>query len=361
MRTYLTFFALLASGLADTSVPKLPRVFLGDTSHPVVYGEVWLVENGWGQYPGIRVAAIRDGRMEPDLSIEYPECSADGQACVLAVGVADKPPAGPELTEAGTAYGTGPSELSQRFPLWYLSARIEEAEDPAGWAPALLAMGRAESDGVILPKPEKRTVRLLDPDGRPHAKALARVALFGANNNHCGAAVGFPLGEFVSDAKGQFTLTSTRGPLALSLPHFVEQSGGPAGTAYAPRNDIVTGPDTEITIKRLWTLPEREYTVTVRLAGGAPLAGVRLNGCLWDPPCGAPCGPVGGTAATDSAGVARFRDRDLRSLRNLSLTDSSGKMMYLNLAELRELLTTGRVSVEWRELPRLPQIPPREP
>lgn len=65
--------------------------------------------------------------------------------------------------------------------------------------------------------------------------------------------------------------------------------------------------------------------------------------------------------ATDGAGVARFRDRDLRRLRNLTLTDAGGRAMYLRPAEMRERLSSGRVGVEWREPPRPPQGALREP
>jgi len=221
-------------------------------------------------------------------------------------------------------------------------------------------LGHTKAGVLVLPRPEKRTVRLVDANGRPYAKARGQAALFGADNNHCGAAVGFPLGEFVSDARGEFTLTAPRSPLAISLPYFVEEQGGPAGTAYAARNDSLTGAETAALLKRVWTLAEREYSVTVRQAG-SPLKGLRLTGCLWNPLCGADCGPLGAESATDAAGVVRFREQDLRRLRNVSLTDSAGRSMYLSQAEMRDLLTSGRVSVEWRETPRPPQIPPREP
>ena len=231
-----------------------------------------------------------------------------------------------------------------------------------GLLPDPRTLGRADPAGLVLPRPEKRTLRLLYPDGRPFSKARVRVAVFGANNNHCGLAVGFPLGEFVSDAKGQIAVTALRAPLAVSLPYFEEQPDGPAGTAYAGRTDIVTGLEPEITLKRVWTLGEREYTITMRKAGGAPLPGVRLSGCAWNPMCGAPCGPVGDAgAATDGAGILRVRTIDLRTLRSLTLTDAGGRTMYLSLSEMRELLGAARVSVEWREPPRPQQAPLREP
>ena len=362
MKTFLAFFGLLAMGLGASPEPKLPRVWLGDASHAVVYGEVWLIVNGWGDYPALRVGSIRDGKLEPDAGLTDPECSDWGDGCKLALGVAEKAPVTPSSMELESAYGTESAELSRRFPILYLSARIEDVEETGDWLPALTSLGQAGPAGLVLPRPEKRSLRLLYPDGRPLQKAHVRVALFGANNNHCGMALGFPLGEFVSDGQGRIAVAAAPEPLALSITYFEEQADGPAGVAYARRTDVVTGPEKEITLKKVWTLGEREYAVTVRQAGGAPLEGVRLSGCAWNPPCGAGCGPVPEAGvATDGAGVARFRDQDLRRLRNLTLTGAGGRTMYLSLGEMRELLSTARVSVEWREPPRPPQGAPREP
>ena len=362
MKIFLAFFAMIAVGWGAPPEPKPPRFFLADASHPVVYGEAWLIENGWGDYPALRVGWIHDGKLELDVGVTYPECSDWGDGCKLALGVSEKTLPAPASKEIESAYGAKGAELSQRFPLLYLSGRIEDVEQTDDWLPALHSLGHADPAGLVLPRPEKRTVRLLYPDGRPYGKAHVRVALFGANNNHCGAALGLPLGEFTSDAQGRIAVTAVHAPLAVSVAHFEEQREGPAGTAYAARTELVTGPEADITLQRVWTLAEREYTVTVRQAGGSPLAGVGLSGCAWNPPCAAACGPVPGAGVTtDRAGVARFRDQDLRRLRNLTLTDAAGRTMYLSLAELRELLSSGRVSVEWREPPRPPQGALREP
>jgi hypothetical protein len=357
----LALFGLLAAAVAAPAQVGLPRVYLGDARHAVGYGEVWLVVNGWGHYPGILVGVIRDGSVEPELDSEYPECSNWGQSCTLAVGVAEKALAVAPKT-VDTAYGTGPTELSRRFPILYLSARIEEAERPGDWAPVLISMGRAEAGGVVLPRPEKRTLRLLYPDGRPLSGARAQVALFGANNNQCGVAVGIPLGEAASDVQGRIVVTAPRAPLALHVSYYEEQPDGPAGTAYAGRTNIITGPEAEITLKRVWTLNQREYQLTVKRAGGEPVAGLSPSGCLWDPGCGVDCGPLGGAGTvTDKAGMVRFRELDLRRLRNLWVSAAGGRPMFLSADELRELLSTGAASVTWREAPRPPQAGPREP
>ena len=325
MKSFLVLWGLLAAAVAAPPPAEVPPICLGDARDPVVYGEVWLVANGWGDYPGVLVATIHDGRLEPDLNIEYPECSGWAENCALAVGVAEKAlPAGPKVVAA--AYGTGPTELSRRFPLWYLSARIEEAERPADWTPALTALGRAEAGGVVLPRPEKRGLQLLYRDGRPLEGARVRVSLFGANNNHCGAALGFPLAEPVSDAQGRIAVTAPGGPLALSLNYYEEQPGGPAGTAYALRTDIVTAAERDITLQRIWTLAQRDYALTVRNAGGQPMAGVRLSGCPWNPHLrrrlwsvgrrlrGDRCGRAGAVARSRSAAPAqRLPDRCRRT------------------------------------------------
>lgn len=211
---------------------------------------------------------------------------------------------------------------------------------------------------MVLPRPEKRGLQLLYRDGRPLEGARVRVSLFGANNNHCGAALGFPLAEPVSDAQGRIAVTAPGGPLALSLNYYEEQPGGPAGTAYALRTDIVTAAERDITLQRIWTLAQRDYALTVRNAGGQPMAGVRLSGCPWNPTCGADCGPLGGASAvTDAAGQVRWREADLRRLRNVSLIDAGGRTMYLNADELRALFGPGAASVTWREPPRPPVVP----
>ncbi len=358
MKTLLTFLMLLTTSLAAPPAPPLPRVFLGDPSHPVVYGEAWLVVHGWGDYPALLVGTIRAGKLAPEAGVPNPECSDWGEGCRLALGVAEKAPVAAPPKELESAYGTAGSELSRRFPILYLSAKIEDVERTADWLAGLISLGRVEAAGVVLPRPEKRSLQLLYPDGRPLEGARARVALFGDNNNHCGAALGFPLGEPVSDAQGRIAVTAPGGPLAVSLNYYEEQPGGPAGTAYALRTDIVTAAERDITLQRMWTLAQRDYALTVRNAGGQPMAGVRLSGCLWNPTCGVDCGPLGGAAAvTDAAGQVRWRDADLRCLRNVSLIDAGGRAMYLNPEELRALFSPGAASVTWREPPRPPAAP----
>src|SRR5208283_4751183 len=287
MKTLPAFLMLLTTSLAAPPAPPLPRVFLGDASHPVVYGEAWLIVHGWGDYPALLVGTVRAGKLEPEQGVSYPPCSDWGEGCRLALGGAEKAPAAPPLKELESAYGTAGSELSRRFPILYLSAKMEDVERTAEWLAALNSLGRVEAAGVVLARPEKRSLQLLYPDGRPLEGARVRVSLFGANNDHCGAVVGFSLGDPVSDTQGRIAVTAAGGPLALSLNYYEEQPGGPAGTAYALRTDIVTAAERDITLQRIWTLAQRDYALTVLDAGGQPMAGVRLSGCLWNPLCGA--------------------------------------------------------------------------
>ncbi|MGO9239467.1 MAG: hypothetical protein ACLQBJ_01555 [Bryobacteraceae bacterium] len=358
MKSFLMVLGLLAAAVAAPPPAELPRIYLGDARHPVVYGEAWLVVHGWGDYPALLVGTIRAGKLEPEAGVPNAECSDWGDGCRLALGVAEKAPVAAPAKELDSAYGTTGSQLSRRFPILYLSAKIEDVERTADWLAGLNSLGRVEAAGVVLPRPEKRSLQLLYPDGRPFEGARARVALFGANNNHCGAALGFALGEPVSDAQGRIAVTAPGGPLAVSLNFYEEQSGGPAGTAYALRTDIATAAERDITLQRMWTLAQRDYALTVRDAGGQPMAGVRLSGCPWNPTCGADCGPLGGASVvSDAAGQVRWRDADLRRLRNVSLIDAGGRTMYLNADELRALLGPGAASVTWREPPRRPAAP----
>ena len=55
-------FLLISALMAQPHPPV--NVFFGDSAHPAASGEVWLIADQWGWYPGVLVATIRNGTLQ---------------------------------------------------------------------------------------------------------------------------------------------------------------------------------------------------------------------------------------------------------------------------------------------------------
>jgi hypothetical protein len=262
------------------------RVFFGDPAHPVVSGQAWLIGHRWGNYHGVLVATIQNGNLERRSNIVFPEYWNQSKEYKLLVATSDHPVSSPANPEVDFAYMLNvlPDYLKP-FSTFYLSPVIQTGKE-SGWPTALADLGNMVAAGLVLPLPVERTITLLYPDGKPLAGALVPVSLYGSDYNHCGAAIGIELGTFKADRHGQFTIRATNAPLSLVILYFEEQKGGPAGIAFAAPRNLITGAESSIVLRRLWTLPEYEYTLQFRTPG------VRLSSCLWEVGCGSGCGPL---------------------------------------------------------------------
>jgi len=88
-------------------------------------------------------------------------------------------------------------------------------------------------------------------------------------------AVGIRLGEFVTNADGEIKVIAPDSALVFGLPRgpgdFKEVAGGPTGTIVGG-DDLIVGSGQNITVKRLWTLPEHDYVLKLRTAENQPIA-----------------------------------------------------------------------------------------
>lgn len=98
------------------------RIFFGDTAHPVVAGEAWLIANRWGAYPGVLVATIRNGQLEVRQSVQFPQYWEQAYDYKLLLAVADRPVGPPASLVEDFAYTAGGEpEYLKRFSTIYLS------------------------------------------------------------------------------------------------------------------------------------------------------------------------------------------------------------------------------------------------
>ena len=325
------------------------RVFFGDSAHPVVSGEVWLVANRWGAYPGVLVATIHGGQLQVRAEIAFPLYWEQAFDYRVLLAVSNKPGQSSRSYQEDFAYTatSGPQDFLKTFSAIYASDPLPPAHWGRDWESTLEKMGSLTSTGLVLPLPLKRTIRLLHPDGTPLISAIVPVALYGSSQNHCGAAVGVWLGTYATNAAGELCLTATAAPLMLVQFYWSEEPGGPTGTALAGRGDLDVGTEQEITVRKLWTVPEYDYVISLHFGSEPPSGHFRLDGCLFDAGCGSGCGPLPEVGPLDRSGSFRFRAHDLRQWRSLSVVSGDGTERKLTDDEMRELLTTHHVKVSW--------------
>ncbi len=340
---------------------------MGDAKHPVVSGEAWLIANRWSAYPAVLVGTIREGKFEQRKNIEFPQYWEQAFDYKLLLAVSDRAVEAPSSFETDDAYsvnfayGADPwPEYLKQFRTVYLSAPLAAENRGEDWKTALKGLGHFTGDELVLPRPSQRTIRFLYPDGKPLAGTRVSVSLFGSNYNHCGVTEGIILGEFFTNADGEINVIAPDSALAFDLPRgpgdFKEVAGGPTGTAIVGGDDLIVGSEQNITVKRLWTLPEHDYVLKLRTAENQPIAHAHLEGCWIDPPgCVVPsCQPLGypeggpvRALESDGAGAIRFRHSDLRQLESITVIDAHGDKRSLTKSEMRELLTTYHLNLVW--------------
>jgi hypothetical protein len=343
---FLAFSTLMAQPLPPA------RVLFGDSEHPVASGEVWLIAHQWGRYPRVLVATIQNGTLE-HVSEWSSKMAGWDQAdeYKLLVAVSDRLAPPRELRTTDETYRMFKPEFVREFPYLYLSDPLGSAQQGQDWPAALSRMGVTTNGRTLtLPRPGRRTIRLLYPNARPLAGKSIAVSLFGTRSNHCGYPAGVPVGTFRTNSGGRISFTATSGPLALAeTSYFEEESAGPAGVRFVLQGAVVTGYEADMTLRKWWDLPTRSYVLTVRTAAGQPLVGARLIGCLCNNVCGAVCGPIPVKGAvSDHLGRLPFEAPDLRSMENIRVVNAAGEEKALSEPDLRQLMTTLRLTFTWR-------------
>jgi hypothetical protein len=324
------------------------RIFFGDSGHPVVTGEAWLIANRWGAYPSVLVATIRNGKLEAGQAIQFPQYWEQAFDYKLLLAIADKPVELPTSLVEDFGYGTVEvPEYLKHFSTIYLSTPLAAEKLGKDWPTALEQIGHLTGTDLVLPVPTQRTIRLLYPDGKPLAGVEVPISLYGSSENHCGVAVGIGLGVFTTGAEGELAVAAPNSSLALSIGYFEEMADGPAGRAFSASQDVIVGGEPVIVVKRLWTLPEHDYVIHVQTAGGQPIAHAHLTACMNSDGCGAGCGPIS-APESDMVGTIRFRGEDLREMRSITVVNAEGKERDLTRSEMKELLSTYQLNLRWQ-------------
>jgi hypothetical protein len=347
----LKWIALLVLWLAGfgplPGMAQAARIFFGDSMHPVVSGEAWLVANRWGISQGVLVATIREGKLETREAIQFPQYWEQAFDYQLLLAVADQLVGPPKSLVEDFAFSTfDVPEYLRRFSTIYLSPPFAAGNLGKDWPTALRQIGHIADDEMVLPRPARRTIRILYPDGTPLAGASVQVFLYGSSHNHCGVKVGIKLGGLTTDPRGEISVLAPNSSLALWIRYYEQKAGGPAGTAFVPKDDLIIGGNPVTTVKQLWSLPEHDYVLHVRTAGNQPITNAHLTACMNFDGCGAGCGPIG-APESDASGTIRFRDEDLREMRSLTVVSEEGKERDLTDREMRELLTTYQLNLRW--------------
>lgn len=346
VRILLILFSLTSS---TNPIPAPTRILVGAPPTPVVSGEIWLVADRWGAYPGVLVATITNGDLQKTQGIHFPPYWEQAFDYHVLVAVSDRPAASaPPAPYEDFAYGpVGHPEYLSRFTNIYLSPPLSARQLGKDWDEALRALGHSAGDSLMLPPPARRTIQLEYPDGTPLADAQVPVLMFASNENHCGEPVGIDLGIFKTDAEGRISLMATDSSLALLKGFLKQQVGGPAGTVFTFVPDVIVGVDQDITIKHLWELPQYDYAVWLRNSDNQPIARAHVVACDNSDACGAGCGPLFGAPKSDEMGVLRFREGDLREMRSLTLVNAVGQKRDLTNAEMKKLFTTHQLHLVW--------------
>jgi hypothetical protein len=315
--------------------------------HPVVSGEAWLIAHRWGANPGVLVATIRNGKLETRPAFPFPPYWEQAFDYKLLLAVTDKPVGPPASLIEDFAYlGSVNSGYLKPFSAVYLSPPLPAKALGKDWPTGLQQIGRLTGSDLILAPPVRRTIRLLYPDGRPWAGAWVPISLYGSSANHSGVAVGIELGGSTTNAAGEVSVVAPNCPLALGIRYFETGANGPAGTAFSAKQDLIVGSEPQITVKEVWTLPEHDYVVRLRTADSQPIAHAHLTACINFDGCGAGCGPMR-APDSDASGTIRFRERDLRQMRSITVVNEQGKERDLSDSEMHDLLTSYQLDLQW--------------
>ncbi|HXJ93602.1 MAG TPA: hypothetical protein VMT20_12040 [Terriglobia bacterium] len=346
-RSALTLVVLLAAFGPLTGSAQPLRIFFGDSTHPLVSGEAWLVANRWGANPGVLVATIRNGELEERPSVQFPPYWEQAFDYRLLLAVANRPVAPPPSLVEDDAYSAvGTPDYLQRFSTIYISPPLPAKNLGRDWPTALHQIGGLNGGDLVLAAPVRRSIRLLYPDGRPLVGAQVGVRLYGSSRNHCGVAVGITLGTFTTNADGELAVVAPTASLALSIPYYEVNAGGPAGEAFSAMQDLIVGGEPVIIVKKRWTLPEHEYVVHLRSATEQPIPHAHLTACMNFDGCGAGCGPIM-APESDASGTIRFREQDLRSMRSVTVVSEEGRERNLTDLEMHEFLSSYHLDLRW--------------
>jgi hypothetical protein len=278
--------AVLAVATPDTehrSVDLRYDVYVGDETHPVNTGVVWLLRYSWYGPVRAQIGAILEGR----ATIAF-------DSSVM-----------PRLTHYDALHD---DHYVIAFELpdtqWYISRPVNGKRFFSDLPGAIETIGtvakgaRGAPPALGLARSDVRTITLLNEDGTPAKEISLSVSAHVSDSDHCGTEQGPQLGEFESNRAGVFSLRAPAEPLFLGAEYYVSVGG-----RFALQSGIVVGTGRAITLRRKWNLPTEVVALRVVDPLGRPEKGGIVVSTLRSEMCGNPVGPV---ETTNARGVARI-------------------------------------------------------
>jgi hypothetical protein len=263
------------------------RVCLGDETHAVTSGVVWVMANGWNGFDQARAAVIRDGALHltgwSGLPADWKNWS---EGLRILVGVSTRHVDEPAEARMSTPYQP---DNYRSYPFWYTTRVLRADELSADLEEALGEAGEMHARTLVLPRYRRRDLLLGYPYGQPLVGAKVPVYLFGWDRNHCAHHFGLPLGEYVTDAKGRIRFNAPPDHLYLQVRFFNEVHAGPAGLAYELGEGVQVPAYDRVSIGMIWRIPQHHYEV--KIPAEAAEAHAVLVGCQRNA-CGAGCGTM---------------------------------------------------------------------
>jgi hypothetical protein len=319
--------AVLAAATSDTgqrNVDLRYDVYVGDETHPVNTGVVWLLRYSWNGPVWVQVGAILEGR----ATIAFDS------------GVM------PRLTHYDARYD---DHYVIAFELpdaqWYVSRSIDSKRFFSDLPNAIETIGtvtegaRGAPSALGLSQSVTRTITLTNEDGTPAKNVALSVNVRVSNQDHCGVEQGPEIGSFETDQAGNLTLHAPPEPLFIGV-DFYSSVGG----RFTRESGIVVGADRDIVIRRTWRIAPKVVALKIVDAAGRPEAGRVIESQRRASTCGPHFGPVG---TTDSHGVATMSLRPLEVDR--MWVDLPGpRRRTLTAAEQKQLFTSGSVTIHVR-------------
>jgi len=231
--------------------------------------------------------------------------------------------------------------------LWPGSARdanhAETRIDFRGGRSVALRMGANQELTVVMRRPQNRSIRLLDEDGKPITGLKVSILRFESNENHCGFLRGEQLKVGSTDVDGRLPVPDGDFQYAFKLDF--ESHFSFTAAAYSP-NDPETYVMTYLTPSE--TVLELHRFEALRLAirvlvGNAPAMGVSFTDSRNIGICGAASGSLGKTGSNGTLLVEKYfpEERD-----GICIVDDQGKLLWGKPSE--DLYRISREPIEIR-------------
>ena len=201
--------------------------------------------------------------------------------------------------------------------------------------------GTKQEMEVELRRPQNRSVRFLDEDGKSIPGLKISVVRFESSANHCGVLLGEELKAGTTDTDGRLTIPDGDFRYALKLDFWSHYNF--TSQAFSPddrENYVTTFLSQPETVLRLHRMEAVRLALHV-LVGEAPATGVSFTDSRNIGICGAASGPLGDTDSNGRLLVENYfpEERD-----GICIVDDQGKLLWGK--ESQDLLQISRNPIE---------------